>query len=182
MAKNHGYCFTYEYKGISRHLITPARVESKINKQNNIEIRALWDTGATCSLITKEVASKLNLKPVSKTFMSTPSAEFAPTNEYLISLDLPNNTTFPNLKVAEGVLNGCDMLIGMDVISNGDFAVSNFNGKTTFTFRMPSLMKFDFTKESYLKPIENEGRKIGRNDPCPCGSGKKFKQCCIDKR
>ncbi len=24
--------------------------------------------------------------------------------------------------------------------------------------------------------------KIGRNDPCPCGSGKKFKNCCIDKR
>lgn len=25
------------------------------------------------------------------------------------------------------------------------------------------------------------GNKIGRNDPCPCGSGKKFKKCCIDK-
>ena len=25
-----------------------------------------------------------------------------------------------------------------------------------------------------------EGPKIGRNDPCPCGSGKKFKKCCID--
>ena len=23
--------------------------------------------------------------------------------------------------------------------------------------------------------------KINRNDPCPCGSGKKFKNCCIDK-
>jgi len=23
--------------------------------------------------------------------------------------------------------------------------------------------------------------KIGRNDPCPCGSGKKYKKCCIDK-
>lgn len=23
--------------------------------------------------------------------------------------------------------------------------------------------------------------KIGRNDPCPCGSGKKFKKCCIEK-
>lgn len=22
------------------------------------------------------------------------------------------------------------------------------------------------------------GKKIGRNDPCPCGSGKKYKQCC----
>lgn len=24
-------------------------------------------------------------------------------------------------------------------------------------------------------------KKISRNDPCPCGSGKKYKQCCIDK-
>ncbi|MDP9001490.1 MAG: SEC-C metal-binding domain-containing protein [Myxococcota bacterium] len=24
--------------------------------------------------------------------------------------------------------------------------------------------------------------KVGPNDPCPCGSGKKFKKCCIDKK
>jgi SWIM/SEC-C metal-binding protein len=23
--------------------------------------------------------------------------------------------------------------------------------------------------------------KVGRNDPCPCGSGKKFKKCCVDQ-
>ncbi|MBR1379529.1 MAG: preprotein translocase subunit SecA [Bacteroidaceae bacterium] len=28
-----------------------------------------------------------------------------------------------------------------------------------------------------IAPIRNEGPKIGRNDPCPCGSGKKFKNC-----
>jgi preprotein translocase subunit SecA len=28
------------------------------------------------------------------------------------------------------------------------------------------------------KPYTREGQKVGRNDPCPCGSGKKFKQCC----
>jgi preprotein translocase subunit SecA len=27
------------------------------------------------------------------------------------------------------------------------------------------------------KPIRT-GPKVGRNDPCPCGSGKKYKQCC----
>ncbi len=27
-------------------------------------------------------------------------------------------------------------------------------------------------------PKVNENKKIGRNDPCPCGSGKKYKQCC----
>ncbi len=28
------------------------------------------------------------------------------------------------------------------------------------------------------EPIRNEGPKVGRNDPCPCGSGKKYKNCC----
>jgi preprotein translocase subunit SecA len=27
------------------------------------------------------------------------------------------------------------------------------------------------------QPVLREGPKIGRNDPCPCGSGKKYKQC-----
>ena len=28
------------------------------------------------------------------------------------------------------------------------------------------------------KPIVNKTEKVGRNDPCPCGSGLKFKKCC----
>ena len=28
------------------------------------------------------------------------------------------------------------------------------------------------------EPVKNDGPKIGRNDPCPCGSGKKYKVCC----
>jgi len=41
-------------------------------------------------------------------------------------------------------------------------------------------------REAYLqassgkqKPIKNPGSKIGRNDPCPCGSGAKYKKCCM---
>jgi preprotein translocase subunit SecA len=30
---------------------------------------------------------------------------------------------------------------------------------------------------SKAKPVRS-GPKVGRNDPCPCGSGKKYKQCC----
>jgi len=176
-----GNSFTYEYKGISRHLITPAKIESAKNKQKNIDINALWDTGAACSLVTRKVALELDLKPISKTFISTPTDKNAPSNVYLISLYLPNNTIFPGLLVAEGDLNNCDMLIGMDVINTGDFAVSNFDGRTVFSFRMPSLMRFDFNKESYLKPTVNEGEKTGRNELCPCGSGKKYKHCCLNK-
>ncbi len=28
------------------------------------------------------------------------------------------------------------------------------------------------------KPVRRSGEKVGRNDPCPCGSGKKYKKCC----
>ncbi|QVL47005.1 MAG: SEC-C domain-containing protein [Thiocapsa sp.] len=28
-----------------------------------------------------------------------------------------------------------------------------------------------------IKPVHTD--KVGRNDPCPCGSGKKYKKCCV---
>lgn len=33
-------------------------------------------------------------------------------------------------------------------------------------------------KTEKAQPIVNDGPKVGRNDPCPCGSGKKYKNCC----
>jgi preprotein translocase subunit SecA len=35
--------------------------------------------------------------------------------------------------------------------------------------------------ETRLDPIRNRGRRVGRNDPCPCGSGRKYKVCCLRK-
>lgn len=32
--------------------------------------------------------------------------------------------------------------------------------------------------DSKPQPVVNDGPKVGRNDPCPCGSGKKYKNCC----
>ena len=37
------------------------------------------------------------------------------------------------------------------------------------------------TYKNQHTPMRITNRKIGRNDPCPCGSGKKFKKCCITK-
>jgi hypothetical protein len=40
---------------------------------------------------------------------------------------------------------------------------------------MPTLPLFP-----ELMPATNPLRGVGRNDPCPCGSGKKYKKCCLD--
>jgi hypothetical protein len=39
----------------------------------------------------------------------------------------------------------------------------------------------DDEPDAWSEPIVNTGLKIGRNDPCPCGSGKKYKKCCLRK-
>ncbi|HIZ71748.1 MAG TPA: SEC-C domain-containing protein [Candidatus Atopostipes pullistercoris] len=36
-------------------------------------------------------------------------------------------------------------------------------------------------KEEKQEQQSTRSKKIGRNDPCPCGSGKKYKKCCMKK-
>ncbi len=36
--------------------------------------------------------------------------------------------------------------------------------------------------EEKIETIRNRGQRVGRNDPCPCGSGKKYKNCCLRAR
>jgi len=35
-------------------------------------------------------------------------------------------------------------------------------------------------RASVAAPLRREGRKVGRNEPCPCGSGRKYKHCCAN--
>ncbi len=38
------------------------------------------------------------------------------------------------------------------------------------------------TGDQRMEPIRNRGDRVGRNEPCPCGSGKKYKNCCMRNR
>jgi len=42
--------------------------------------------------------------------------------------------------------------------------------------RRKELYKIEKSSKTVVKPP-----KVGRNDPCPCGSGKKFKHCCLNR-
>ncbi|MCD4735879.1 MAG: SEC-C domain-containing protein [Bacteroidales bacterium] len=35
----------------------------------------------------------------------------------------------------------------------------------------------DTQQSQRTQPVKRSEKKVGRNDPCPCGSGKKYKQC-----
>jgi len=38
----------------------------------------------------------------------------------------------------------------------------------------------DFDDDYFEEPFKRESPKVGRNDPCPCGSGRKYKKCCLE--
>jgi predicted aspartyl protease len=175
--------FTLRSEGLLRDLKTPCGVCSAFNALEGVkhpeifQFIGLWDTGATGTVISKAVIEKLNLLPIGKSKVFHANGESI-VNVYAINLFLPNQVAFQFVKVTEGVLNGFDLLIGMDIITTGDFSISNVGGRTTFSFRYPSTKEIDFVKEG--RPTDQDiltNQKLGRNDPCFCGSGKKFKQC-----
>ena len=45
----------------------------------------------------------------------------------------------------------------------------------------PSNVKYGSPTQSPEQPAERKTIKVGRNDPCPCGSGKKYKKCCLPR-
>jgi predicted aspartyl protease len=179
-------CLTVDFGNLARVIVTKAGIAHHFlaGPVPNIpfhECKAIWDTGASATVITNRAVAAAGLKPVSMTMTRGVHGEKM-ANVYLASLRLPNNVVFNALRVTEGDLGpDVDVLIGMDVISMGDFSVTNLQGKTTFSFRLPSMQRVDFTTLPLPKPAPtiSHNNKPGRNDPCPCGSGKKYKQCCI---
>jgi preprotein translocase subunit SecA len=41
-----------------------------------------------------------------------------------------------------------------------------------------TLVSKEATPQRQIPSADKRGKKVGRNDPCPCGSGKKYKKCC----
>lgn len=172
--------FTLTSQGLLRSLVTdisicpgfdPARPPTPIPPFVNF--KAVWDTGATNTVISQKVVDACGLKQIGATKVFTAGGECI-CEIYLINIGLPNGVAFPNVRVTKADMGTTEVLIGMDIISSGDFALTHKDGKTCFSFRLPSLAKIDF--------VEAANRfSAGKIDPyalCPCGSGKKHKFCC----
>jgi predicted aspartyl protease len=179
--------FTNEYLEVVNALETQVGISEAFNPnvqqgivRPKIQIfNAIWDTGATNSVISENVIKELNLIPIGKEKVYHANG-WTMMKTYLVNIILPNNVEFYSLTVTESLLTGADVLVGMDIISSGDFVITASQGKTKFSFQMPSTHDTDYVKE-YKQKIHTpviKSNETGRNAPCPCGSGKKYKHCC----
>ncbi|NNN10151.1 MAG: hypothetical protein HKL85_13290 [Acidimicrobiaceae bacterium] len=118
------------------------------NKQT-ADLIGIWDTGASGTMITQRVVDELEIKPIGRTEVHhAQGSDESPV--FLVDLQLPMKVVIQGLTVTLGKLPpGVDVLIGMDVIGTGDFAVTNVGGMTTMSFRVPSQVKIDYVAESH---------------------------------
>lgn len=107
-------------------------------------VNVLWDTGSEVTLINPRVVKQLNLKSFSYTELDGIGG--SETNKtYIIHIKLPTGDYAFNVEAIETANTGeYDVVIGMDIISFGDFALTNKNNKSMFSFRFPSECHIDF--------------------------------------
>ena len=145
--------FTLKENMVVDRLETPVLLDSRIRDCSiavdpNKKWRGVWDTGAKTSSVHKRIVNELGLYAVNDWTMQTANG-IAIVTTYFVDITLPNNVMVSNILVSASDLGDeTDVLIGMDIISQGDFSISNVNGSTTFSFRIPSVKEIDYVKEA----------------------------------
>tara|TARA_R110002124_G_scaffold140809_5_gene305269 strand:- start:2633 stop:3139 length:507 start_codon:yes stop_codon:yes gene_type:complete len=151
--------------GLLRQLTSPVDVFVPNTDVSN-RYNAIWDTGATGTVITQEVVNNIGLIPTGMSLVHTANG-VAQQNTYIIDIALSEGIFLRDITVtcAAGLSGGCNILIGMDVISLGDFSITNKENVTCMSFRVPSLHEIDFCKNPNLKANTNVNKGSNYTPP-----------------
>ena len=127
------------------------------------QYKAIWDTGASGTVITQIIVDNLGLLPTGMSIVHTANGT-ARQNTFIVDVSLNDGITINDVKVtcASALSGGCDVLIGMDIISLGDFSITNFNGNTCMSFRKPSMHEIDFCKNPNMNANSNHNNDLTR--------------------
>lgn len=141
------HALTRSYPGISRVITSPIAVQNTKTGLTE-QTSGIWDTGATGSAITRLLAQKLGLIAIGQTRVKGVHGYKDGINVYAVKIVLNNQNVSFILPVTECEQltddDSCKFLIGMDIISQGDFVITNFQSKTVMTYRVPSIQRMDF--------------------------------------
>lgn len=143
--------FTLSSQGLLKELKTDVLILSKYVEPSTsytpVMWNALWDTGASRSTISQRVVDHLHLTPVGIAKVSTANG-LADVKTYIVDIGLPNQVIVPNILVSCANLGDeIDALIGMDIITLGDFSITNVGGRTKLSYRIPSTETIDYVTQ-----------------------------------
>lgn len=139
---------TQRYGGLTQAIVTECIVFA--DNSNDLScaphyhtFKAMWDTGATNTVLSPKVIKDLGLVPFAQSGVSGIGGN-VDGGVYKIAIGLPCGQVVRNITAYESELD-YDVLIGMDIILLGDFAFTNKDGQSVFSFRIPSKEHIDLT-------------------------------------
>jgi predicted aspartyl protease len=145
MAKDNK-ALTYTFTGLVDSILTPIGIFSNVYDEiMSYPTNALWDTGAMFSVVSPAVVAKLNLDIVDTIKIVGINGESL-AKVAVASVCFPNKMVINDLRVAVCDLSpGNEMILGMDAITQMDFAITNGNCQTQFSFAIPPFKtRIDF--------------------------------------
>lgn len=176
--------YTHPYNSVQRSILVNCVVSLPMSKdeENPTLQKALWDTGAMTTCISTALAAGLGLEPTDEVSVVGANNEPFKAPVYSVKIKM-GSFVIPMHQVIGLPMAGSShsVIIGMDIISLGDLAITNYSGRTVITFRTPSLETINYVDELALQKKCNNMHRLnlssGRPDKCACGSGKDYKNC-----
>lgn len=142
--------YEYEKRDTLRALISPCLVTRTKDtyrdwqppEPDDFQMVAQWDTGASFTLVTKDVVDVLGLKATGRRIKIHGATGEYESDTYLVDLYLSEDIVFGSLLVAEmpGKFD-CQVLIGLDVILQSDFVIEPKGEDVLLKFRYPPCAK-----------------------------------------
>ena len=136
--------FKKEYNALAEAIITNAVILPAVELEEGMPLpphfyteNAAWDTGAQFTIISPRVVEKLQLTPYSVGSVIGIGGDQV-TNTYLTNIVLSNGKVIYDMEVYCSDIDDYDILLGMDIITETDFLITNKDGMTIFQFRTPS--------------------------------------------
>jgi len=124
---------TITHRGLANKIVSQAVITS-VDSGKSIAVSAIWDTGATTSLVNDKIVKSLQLKEIGVAQVKHVAGATA-FPIHLAAIEIQGGMKISEHRlVSFPSIHAFDMIIGMDIIALGKFCIENKGGNTVFSF------------------------------------------------
>ena len=122
---------------MAEDIVTESEFITLDQKRRVKAARTMWDTGSNATILSTALIRELQPEQFGQGGMVGIGGE-SEGSTYLMHVCLPTGDVITYQEVYAAELTGCDAIIGMDIITLGDFHLDLCQGETSFTFSLPN--------------------------------------------
>ena len=129
--------FSISLGSLADEIVTECEFVSLEQQRRVKALRAMWDTGSNATILSTKLVSELRPDHFGQGGMTGIGGQ-SEGDTYLLHISLPTGDIITYQEVYEANLGDYDAIIGMDIITRGNFHLDCDHGETLFSFELPN--------------------------------------------